>query len=207
VFRAIAMTVAAVALTGCNVVGGLQPPPSVPVPAAAGRTSLNPNVLICLAPFTKKPGIWRSFSATGFVRRGRFVPDAGTVKWLRWRVARSSQQFASSQTSASSTLYTPRRVIGYVYTGTYAMKKNGRGCFDLWTSLFTHGLATAAGSGYPQFSPHVFVKRVPGQFPAKLWLSGLGATGGTGTIRLLTLKGQIFDTGTISISRRLPVTP
>lgn len=73
-------------LTACSS-NGLAASPAAPRGTAMKRAGEPaPNVLVCLAPFVGKAGVYPWFYAGGTIRSGTFVANAKGAHWQRVRV-------------------------------------------------------------------------------------------------------------------------
>lgn len=180
----------------CNSAGGFPPQAGNVASTAHAR----PNVLLCLVPIVGKPGLYASFAAGGEIRNGAFTVT-GNALWTQWKVTAGA---------GPAPFRAPRHATydAYVYSGTYALKKGGRGCVDLYAWFVRRGVWGSIANGYPIFAPNVKATVEVKDLPAKIVVAGLTPKGeGSGTITLFNKLGRTYDSGTITITRRIPVIP
>ena len=180
----------AAAFTACNSGGRFQP-------FAAPGARMKPDFGLCAVPIVNAPGIYPYFWMAGTIKAGEFVVNKGEAHWQRLAIGSSSQSPAWKPKTAQQPLY--------LYVGRYSLRKNGQGCIDLYESKI-RGARIVLGSGYPQ-TLMTSAARGP-VLDARISIGGFYKSfdGAKGTVVLFNKNGARWDSGTITISHRIPMT-
>jgi hypothetical protein len=159
-------------------------------PVATPVRQLLPQAVVTPSPSCstqRLPGSYISIVAPGRMTGATFTPTVGAAVWQRLRYVASSSTPKPRPKSSTSTA--PQR--GFVYSGTYTVKRSGSvdtvGCVTLTTA--TSGTNFKA---QPKFAKPVRTTMIGSGSVSKLAITRLSATGGSGSFLLSNgLSGTI----------------
>lgn len=194
--------VAAIALTACQ--GRYASPPVTP--QIPGLASAHPAATMpdCDASQAKLPGKYVLMNSEGNVDAGKGTYRTSIGHWDEGMLSATSAPSPGPTGEPS-----PPPVGTYVYVGTYRLDRTGQtGCAYLVTTIDHKGLEgkdDATLEATPRLDTRNFSFKETTYGKLLVTASGLGASSGTGSLRLMTRSGATYDRGSIAFTRRLRV--
>lgn len=193
----------AAVLAACHGAGGYTPVAAASLPMAAhvpGFARVSPRLPDCNAAKAKIPGTYIIMNSDGNVKSGAYSDIDGN--WAEGKVTPAATPSASPSGEPSP----PTQEI-YLYVGTYHLKTSGQtGCAYLVTTVSGKPLMdsddNASFAGTPDFSTEFYTFNVTKIGKLVATASGLGASGGSGTLTLTKGKST-YDTGTLTFTGRI----
>jgi hypothetical protein len=194
-------------LAACHSSENYAPPTPAPasLPMVAHEANVpgsprNMHLPDCKVSVAKLPGTAIIMDSEGDVKNGTYSTIDGS--WVEGKVTPTAAPSASPASEPS-----PPVESVYVYVGTYRLKKTRQiGCAYLVTSLEGKPLVgndNATLTAAPDFSSDSFAFKRTNQGRLIAMVSGLSASGGSGTLTLKTASGGTYDTGTLALTTRI----
>jgi hypothetical protein len=171
----------------------------------------------CNAPNVKIPGKYISMVASGGTKGSTFTSSGALNLWLLEKATKGTKPTptpSSKPTGNPSTGPTatpkPKPIDVYFYTGTYRTRRSKEtGCAILIVSVSGKAISKGEGSGIGVNTVQYAAKYVNVDAltfgPLQETVSNLSASGGRGSVTMKTAKGKLYDTASITLTKRVEI--
>jgi hypothetical protein len=182
---------------------------SLPAPFDAIALRTNAAGSQCDAPNVKIPGTYLEMISSGTVKGSTYTSGKLVSVWFssKYTVDTKPTPTPTGQPTSGPTA-TPRPVEIYYYTGTYTTKITKQsGCAVIIATvngkpIISGLLGNGIGENSVQYTQPNVNSKTLATGPMSETILGLSASGGHGTATLKTSKGQLYDTATITLTKR-----